>query len=77
MTKSPDFGTGTVCDEVVGTTISHVVCGNFVAPRTFSVNGTAIDCVVGSGGPLPAPVNGGYCMQASAGDYSYAYFTTY
>jgi hypothetical protein len=26
---------------------------------------------------LPAEKNGGYCMQAGAGDYSYAYFTTF
>jgi hypothetical protein len=78
--NSGDLGTGAVCDEVVGDgslTYKKFVCGNFVAPRTFTVNGTSFDCVTGSGGVLPAPVNGGYCMQASAGNYSYAYFTTY
>jgi hypothetical protein len=77
-TNSPNFGTGTVCDDVVGTAITHVVCGNFVTPRTFTVNGTAISCYSpANGGALPAPRNGGFCMQASAGDFSYAYFTTY
>jgi hypothetical protein len=26
---------------------------------------------------LPAPRNGGWCMEASAGNFSYAYFTTF
>jgi hypothetical protein len=71
-----NLGTGATCNEVVGS-VTHLVCGNFVAPRTFSVNGTSFDCVAGSGGVLPAPINGGFCMEASAGQYSYAYFTTY
>jgi hypothetical protein len=57
--------------------VTHLVCGNFVAPRTFTVNSTSFDCVNGSGGNLPAAKNGGFCMQASAGQNSYAYFTTY
>ena len=76
--SSGDLGTGAVCDEVVGNlTYKMLICGNFLAPRTFTVNGTSLDCVSGYNGALPAPVNGGYCMQASAGGYSYAYFTTY
>jgi len=41
------------------------------------VNGVAVDCA-GAGGAfaLPPPRNGGFCMQASAGNYSYAYFAT-
>ncbi len=65
------------CQEVTGGTITSMVCGNFVAPRTFSVNGTPEDCVKGGTIPLPAAKNGGYCMQAGAGDNSYAYFTTF
>jgi hypothetical protein len=77
VTNSGNLGTGAICDEVVGT-ISGLVCGNFVSPRTFTVNGTAVDCVKGySGAPPASPVKGGYCMQASAGDYPYAYFQTY
>jgi hypothetical protein len=74
--NSGDLGTGATCNEVVGT-VTGLVCGNFVAPRTFSVNGTSYDCVNGAGGTLPAPVKGGFCMQASAGTFSYAYFTTF
>jgi hypothetical protein len=77
-TSSGDLGIDAVCDEVAGEGgIDKIVCGNFVAPRTFSVNGTAFDCVTGNGGDLPAPRNGGFCMQASAGQDSYAYFTTF
>jgi hypothetical protein len=74
--KSPDLGTGATCDEVVGS-VGHVVCGNFVAPRTMTVNGTAIDCVAGGTFTLPTPQNGGFCFVASAGQYPYAYFTTF
>jgi hypothetical protein len=55
----------------------HIVCGNFVAPRTFSANGTAIDCAKGGTFDLPATKNGGYCMQAGAGNQPYAYYTTF
>ncbi len=55
-----------------------MVCGNFVAPRTFTVNGIAEACAVSSSTiTLPAPRMGGFCMQAGAGDDSYAYYATY
>ncbi|HVT08870.1 MAG TPA: hypothetical protein VHO67_15535, partial [Polyangia bacterium] len=76
MANSGGLGTGATCNDVVGN-VTHLVCGNFVAPRTFSVNGKALDCATGGTFTLPAPVNGGFCMQAGAGNYSYAYFTTY
>jgi hypothetical protein len=75
-TNSGDLGTEATCNEVVGN-VTRFVCGNFVAPRTFMVNGTLSDCVGGGGGLLPTPRNGGFCMQASAGQNSFAYFTTY
>jgi hypothetical protein len=62
---------------VVATTIVGVVCGNFQAPRTFSVNAARIDCVTGGPFNLPRPRNGGFCMQASAGGTSFAYFNTF
>ncbi|HVY40332.1 MAG TPA: peptidase, partial [Polyangia bacterium] len=74
--NSGGLGTGATCNDVIGN-VTHLVCGNFVAPRTFSVNGKALDCATGGTFTLPAPVNGGFCMQAGAGNYSYAYFTTY
>jgi hypothetical protein len=77
MAISGNLGTGATCHEVASGGITSVSCGNFAAPRTFTVNGTSFDCINKQGGTLPATRNGGYCMQASAGDYSYAYFTTY
>ena len=72
---SGDLGTEATCDEVIGN-ITHIVCGNFVAPRALTVNNTPVSCA-GSGVTLPAARNGGYCMEATAGQYSYAYFNTY
>jgi hypothetical protein len=74
---SGDLGTGAVCDEVVGGNATMIICGNFVAPRTLTANGVAVDCVTGSIAQLPARRNGGYCIQATAGQYSYAYFDTF
>jgi hypothetical protein len=75
--NSGDLGTAATCDEVMGTS-GHIVCGNFVAPRTMTVNGTtSVNCAASANMMLPATHNGGWCFQASAGDYSYAYFATY
>jgi len=76
MTNSGGLGTGATCHEVVGMG-QGMNCGNFVAPRTFTVNGTSINCVMAGNYSLPARRNGGYCMEASAGEYSYAYFSTF
>ena len=75
-TNSGDLGIAETCDEVIGN-VRNMVCGNFVAPRTLTVNGTAEFPCGGGNVTLPAARNGGYCMQASAGNYSYAYFATY
>jgi hypothetical protein len=75
-TNSGDLGTATTCHEVSGSQGS-MVCGNFVTPRTFTVNGTSFNCASGSGGTLPAARNGGWCFEASAGNNSYAYFATF
>jgi hypothetical protein len=48
-----------------------------VSPRTFSVNGTIVSCSGGNWSSLPAKRNGGYCLQSSAGNYAWAYFTTW
>ena len=75
-TNSGDLGTAATCHQVPGS-IGSVACGNFRTPRTFTVNTTSFDCGVGGGGILPPPQNGGWCMQAGAGNESYAYFATY
>ena len=64
-----NIGTGAACYSTTFP-ISAMNCGNMTG-RTMSVNGTAIDC---NNPVLPAKVNGGYCFQATAGGYSYAYF---
>jgi hypothetical protein len=75
-TNSGELGTAATCHVVMGRT-GGLVCGNFVAPRTFTVNGTSFNCTAGGGGNLPAAVAGGWCFEASAGNNSYAYFATY
>jgi hypothetical protein len=72
-----NLGTGASCYEA--TAISRGNCGNFVAPRTMTINGTAVDCVAGSNfpSPLPAAVNGGHCLVISAGDFAWAWFGTF
>jgi hypothetical protein len=75
-TSSGDLGTSATCHSVAGSTVSFL-CGNFASPRTLTVNGgTPVDCS-GASYTLPAARNGGWCMQASAGNQSYAYFSTY
>ena len=73
-----NLGPGATCHETMST-LAGGVCGNFTAPRTFTVNGTTMgDCTPsGSGFPTTAlntPRNGGFCFQASAGSPDYAYF---
>ena len=73
--NSGGLETAATCQEVVGT-VMHMVCGNFVAPRTFTANGTAIDC---------AHRRNFSCRrrrtaatdEAGAGNQSYAYYTTF
>lgn len=74
-TNSGALGTGATCHQVVGM-VAGIVCGNFTAPRTFSVNGNTVSCN-GSNITVPALRNGGYCMESTAGQTSSAYFTTY
>jgi hypothetical protein len=71
---SDDLGTGATCHEAVGT-IQGLYCSNFVPPRTLTVNGQEISCSTGR--PVPAPRNGGYCFQTTAGDRPYATFGAY
>ncbi|WP_437336134.1 trypsin-like serine protease [Sorangium sp. So ce394] len=73
--NSGNLGTGARCFETTAN-LTGANCGNFASGRTFSVNGTAVTC---NGGniSLPAKRNGGYCFQASAGNQSWAYFSTW
>jgi hypothetical protein len=79
---SGDLGTSATCHQVIGM-VAGIVCGNFAMPREFSVNnaewtymnGTQWSC--GQSSTPPPLRNGGYCMQSTAGNHPYAYFTTY
>jgi hypothetical protein len=73
--NSGSLGILATCEEIIGA-LDGIVCGNFASPRTLEVNGVVMACG-GSAVPVPPPRNGGYCIQASAGNYSYAYFVTF
>jgi hypothetical protein len=61
------------CYETTGA-VNGGACSNFVAPRTLSVNGTAMNC---GGWTVPARVNGGYCVYGPAGGHTYDAFNTW
>ena len=76
--NSGELGEGATCHQVVGSVaMGQFICGNFLPPRTFTINNVSFDCTTGGARALPAPRSGGWCMIASAGNYPYAYFTTY
>jgi hypothetical protein len=74
--QSGNLGTNATCHQTTAT-LNGGNCGNFVSPRTLSVNGTVMSCNNGNWSSLPAPVNGGYCIQTTAGNQPWAYFTTW
>lgn len=70
--QSGQLGTGAVCLET--TSVVHGGnCGNFVSPRTLSVNGETKPCNYLNWSSVPAPRNGGYCVQTTAGSHPWAY----
>ncbi|MES1172938.1 MAG: hypothetical protein ABUL62_01325 [Myxococcales bacterium] len=74
--QSGNLGTGAVCYQTTAN-INGGNCGNFVSPRTLSVNGTVMTCNNGNWPSIPAKVNGGYCVYTTAGNQPWAYFTTW
>jgi PKD repeat protein len=71
--QSGNLGTGAVCYQT--TSIVHGGnCSNFVSPRTVKVNGTTEACGSGNWSSIPAARNGGYCIQTTSGNQSYASF---
>jgi hypothetical protein len=74
--QSGNLGTGAVCYQTTST-INGGNCGNFVSPRTLKVNGTTEPCTGGNWSSVPARRNGGYCIQTTTGNQSYAYFTAW
>lgn len=74
--QSGNLGTNATCHQTTAT-LNGGNCGNFVSPRSLSVNGTAMSCNNGNWSSLPPKVNGGYCVQTTAGNHPWAYFTTW
>ena len=71
--QSGNLGTGAVCYQT--TSVIHGGnCSNFASPRTLKVNGTTETCGGGNWSSLPAARNGGYCIQTTSGNQSYASF---
>jgi len=74
--QSGNLGTGAVCYQT--TSVLHGGnCGNFVSPRTLKVNGTTEICNNQNWASVPAARNGGYCIQTTAGNQSFAFFTAF
>ncbi|HLK93574.1 MAG TPA: hypothetical protein VKZ18_27025 [Polyangia bacterium] len=74
--QSGNIGTGAVCYQT--TSVVHGGnCGNFVSPRTLQVNGTTEPCNAGNWASIPAARNGGYCVQTTAGNQPWAFFTAW
>jgi subtilisin family serine protease len=74
--QSGNIGTGAVCLET--TQVVHGGnCGNFVSPRTLSVNGQLRPCTYTNWATIPPARNGGYCIQTTAGNHPWAFITTW
>jgi hypothetical protein len=74
--QSGNLGTGATCHETKGN-INGGNCGNFATGRSLTVNGQTMPCNNGNWSTLPPKVNGGYCVQTTAGNYPWAYFVTW
>ncbi len=74
--QSGNLGTSAVCYETTAV-IHGGNCGNFVSPRTLSVNGALMTCSYSNWPTIPAARNGGYCIQTTSGNYAWAYFTAW
>jgi subtilisin family serine protease len=73
--SSGNLGTAATCSQTTAN-LSGANCGQFASSRTFRVNNVLVTCN-GGNFTLPAKRNGGYCFQASAGDFPWAYYTTW
>jgi hypothetical protein len=73
--NSGPLGAAATCHQTA-TRLQGFVCGNFVPPRAFAVNGAQVGCD-GAARSVGAVRNGGYCFQATAGNETSEYFITY
>jgi PKD repeat protein len=74
--QSGNLGTGAVCYQTTSNMTSGN-CGNLVSPRVLKVNGTTEPCTGANWASVPAKRNGGYCIQTTTGNQSWAYFTAW
>ncbi len=72
--QSGALGMGASCRETTQA-VAGGNCGNFTGGRQLFLNGTSMPCGAGNWPSLPAPVNGGYCMQITPGDDPWALAT--
>jgi len=75
---SPALGAGAVCYQTTSA-LTGGGCYNFTGGRTFTINGVAQTCTISTAWPtpLPASVNGGYCITIGAGAFAYASFNVW
>jgi subtilisin family serine protease len=71
---SGNLGTGAIC-RATSSPVTGGNCGNLASGRTLKVNGLTKVCNGQTWQVPPVSRNGGYCVQTTAGDYSWAYFT--
>ncbi|MEI9952457.1 MAG: family 16 glycosylhydrolase [Pseudomonadota bacterium] len=74
--NSGNIGTGAGCYQTTAA-LNGGVCGNLASGRKLTVNGVQMSCTSNWPNPLPAKRNGGYCVQATAGNYAWAFFSTW
>jgi hypothetical protein len=77
--SSPSLGTSAICYQTIST-MTGGGCYNFTGGRTLSINGVAQTCSATTTGwplPLPATLNGGYCISVGTGSFSYATFNVW
>ncbi len=73
---SGNLGSAATCHETTSPLVGGT-CGNFVNPRKLLVNGVQVPCNWSNWTALPAAKNGGYCIQTTSGNQSYAAFTVW
>jgi hypothetical protein len=71
---SGSLGSNATCHEFKQA-IAGFRCGQLAGARTMQINGQTVECERN----LDAPPmrNGGYCIQSSAGQFDWAFFTTW
>jgi subtilisin family serine protease len=72
--QSGNLGTGAGCFET-SSPLHSGNCGNFTGARTMKLNGTQMTCNNQNWSSVPGSRNGGFCIQTSAGNYPWSFFT--